>query len=441
MNKTYAIINYGCQMNESDSEHYAGQLLDLGYKASEDYEHADVVVINTCCVRENAEKKILGKVGEMKRLKRENPDMVLCVAGCMAQEWGKDLQKKYPQVDLVLGTAHVNNFSSILQNHLAGHGSAESVYDDLAIMPREFEGSFVRKSSFAAWVPIMYGCNNFCTYCIVPYVRGRERSRGAEAICHEIEKAVALGYKEFTLLGQNVNSYGKDRGEEEGFSKLLKLVDAIPGVERIRYMTSHPRDMSEAVVRTIAESQHICKNFHIPVQSGSSRIMKAMNRGYDRERYLKLVDTIRRFVPDAVITTDLIVGFPGETEKDFEDTLDLLRTVEYDDAFTFIYSPRKGTPAASFEAQVPDEVKHERLDRLMALQNEICLERNKRLVGKTLAVMVEGPSKSNPAMLSGRTDGNDLVLWPKIRDHAPGDLVNVKMERAQTWLIRGKEEA
>lgn len=441
MKKTYAIINYGCQMNESDSEHYAGQLLDLGYEASADYEHADVVVINTCCVRENAEKKILGKIGEMKRLKRENPDMVLCVAGCMAQEWGKDLQKKYPQVDLVLGTAHVNNFSSILQNHLAGHGRAESVYDDLTIMPQEFEGSFVRKSSFAAWVPIMYGCNNFCTYCIVPYVRGQERSRSAEAICHEIEKAVALGYKEFTLLGQNVNSYGKDRGEEEGFSKLLELVDAIPGVERIRYMTSHPRDMSEAVVRTIAESQHICKNFHIPVQSGSSRIMKAMNRGYDRERYLKLVETIRRCVPDAVITTDLIVGFPGETEKDFEETLDLLRTVEYDDAFTFIYSPRKGTPAAGFGAQVPDAVKHERLDRLMALQNEICLKRNKRLVGRTLAVMVEGPSKSNPAMLSGRTDGNDLVLWPKIRDHAPGDLVNVKMERAQTWLIRGKEEA
>ena len=441
MKKTYAIINYGCQMNESDSEHYAGQLLDLGYEASADYEHADVVVINTCCVRENAEKKILGKIGEMKRLKRENPDMVLCVAGCMAQEWGKDLQKKYPQVDLVLGTAHVNNFSSILQNHLAGHGRAESVYDDLTIMPQEFEGSFVRKSSFAAWVPIMYGCNNFCTYCIVPYVRGRERSRSAEAICHEIEKAVALGYKEFTLLGQNVNSYGKDRGEEEGFSKLLELVDAIPGVERIRYMTSHPRDMSEAVVRTIAESQHICKNFHIPVQSGSSRIMKAMNRGYDRERYLKLVETIRRCVADAVITTDLIVGFPGETEKDFEETLDLLRTVEYDDAFTFIYSPRKGTPAAGFGAQVPDAVKHERLDRLMALQNEICLKRNKRLVGRTLAVMVEGPSKSNPAMLSGRTDGNDLVLWPKIRDHAPGDLVNVKMERAQTWLIRGKEEA
>ena len=441
MKKTYAIINYGCQMNESDSEHYAGQLLDLGYEASADYEHADVVVINKCCVRENAEKKILGKIGEMKRLKRENPDMVLCVAGCMAQEWGKDLQKKYPQVDLVLGTAHVNNFSSILQNHLAGHGRAESVYDDLTIMPQEFEGSFVRKNSFAAWVPIMYGCNNFCTYCIVPYVRGRERSRSAEAICHEIEKAVALGYKEFTLLGQNVNSYGKDRGEEEGFSKLLELVDAIPGVERIRYMTSHPRDMSEAVVRTIAESQHICKNFHIPVQSGSSRIMKAMNRGYDRERYLKLVETIRRCVPDAVITTDLIVGFPGETEKDFEETLDLLRTVEYDDAFTFIYSPRKGTPAAGFGAQVPDAVKHERLDRLMALQNEICLKRNKRLVGRTLAVMVEGPSKSNPAMLSGRTDGNDLVLWPKIRDHAPGDLVNVKMERAQTWLIRGKEEA
>ena len=441
MKKTYAIINYGCQMNESDSEHYAGQLLDLGYEASADYEHADVVVINTCCVRENAEKKILGKIGEMKRLKRENPDMVLCVAGCMAQEWGKDLQKKYPQVDLVLGTAHVNNFSSILQNHLAGHGRAESVYDDLTIMPQEFEGSFVRKSSFAAWVPIMYGCNNFCTYCIVPYVRGRERSRKPEDIIKEIEKLAADGVTEVMLLGQNVNSYGKNLETPMTFAELLREVEKIDGIRRIRFMTSHPKDLSDELIQVMKESRKICRHLHLPLQSGSSRIMKAMNRGYDRERYLKLVETIRRCVPDAVITTDLIVGFPGETEKDFEETLDLLRTVEYDDAFTFIYSPRKGTPAAGFGAQVPDAVKHERLDRLMALQNEICLKRNKRLVGRTLAVMVEGPSKSNPAMLSGRTDGNDLVLWPKIRDHAPGDLVNVKMERAQTWLIRGKEEA
>ena len=438
MKKTYAIINYGCQMNESDSEHYAGQLLDLGYEASADYEHADVVVINTCCVRENAEKKILGKIGEMKRLKRENPDMVLCVAGCMAQEWGKDLQKKYPQVDLVLGTAHVNNFSSILQNHLAGHGRAESVYDDLAIMPQEFEGSFVRKSSFAAWVPIMYGCNNFCTYCIVPYVRGRERSRSAEAICHEIEKAVALGYKEFTLLGQNVNSYGKDRGEEEGFSKLLELVDAIPGVERIRYMTSHPRDMSEAVVRTIAESQHICKNFHIPVQSGSSRIMKAMNRGYDRERYLKLVETIRRCVPDAVITTDLIVGFPGETEKDFEETLDLLRTVEYDDAFTFIYSPREGTPAASMADNVELAVKQRRLQELNERWNLYAREKNEEYLGSVVKVLVDGASKKNPEVFSGYTETNKLVNFRRTTAQS-GDIVSVKITACKTFSLDGEQ--
>lgn len=440
MKKTYAILNYGCQMNESDAEHYAGQLLDLGYEATEDYLNADVVLINTCCVRENAEKKILGKIGEMKQAKRKHPDMVLCVTGCMAQEWGKALQKKYPQVDLLLGTAHVNNFSAILQSHLAGRDPQKGVYDDLTIMPREFEGSFVRKSSFSAWVPIMYGCNNFCTYCIVPYVRGRERSRDSEAICNEIRKAVSLGYKEFTLLGQNVNSYGKDRGEREGFSELLKKVDAIEGVERIRYMTSHPRDMSETVVRTIAESRHICKNFHIPVQSGSSRIMKAMNRGYDREKYLDLVRTIRRYVPDAVITTDLIVGFPGETEADFEETLSLLQEVGYDDAFTFIYSKRSGTPAAAMADQVPEEVKKDRLNRLMAVQNHCSLDRNKRLVGKVLPVMVEGRSKHNEAMWSGRTDGNNLVLWPvSDKMYQPGDTVKVRLEVAQTWLLRGKE--
>lgn len=435
------VRSYGCQQNVNDGEKIRGVLMDIGFGVCDSVEQADLILFNTCAVREHAEQRVFGNVGALKKLKEKNPRLIIGVCGCMAQQKHivDKLRASYPYVDLVFGVDGIDRLPAMLVERLhRGKRYLETPAERNAVVE---ELPIRRDSGFRAWLPIMYGCDNFCTYCIVPYVRGRERSRGAEAICHEIEKAVALGYKEFTLLGQNVNSYGKDRGEEEGFSKLLKLVDAIPGVERIRYMTSHPRDMSEAVVRTIAESQHICKNFHIPVQSGSSRIMKAMNRGYDRERYLKLVETIRRFVPDAVITTDLIVGFPGETEKDFEDTLDLLRTVEYDDAFTFIYSPRKGTPAASFEAQVPDEVKHERLDRLMALQNEICLERNKRLVGKTLAVMVEGPSKSNPAMLSGRTDGNDLVLWPKIRDHAPGDLVNVKMERAQTWLIRGKEEA
>ena len=440
MTRYYHILNYGCQMNESDAEHYAGQLLDLGYTYTPDYHEADVIIINTCCVRESAEKKILGKIGEMKQVKRNHPGSVLCVTGCMAQEWGREMLKKYPQVDLLLGTAHVNSFSSILQNYLSSHDS-QGLFDDLTVMPQEFEGSFVRKSSFAAWVPIMYGCNNFCTYCIVPYVRGRERSREPEAICREIRRAVSLGYREFTLLGQNVNSYGKDRGEKEGFAHLLELVDAIPGVERIRYMTSHPRDMSEEVVRTIAQSRHVCRHFHIPVQSGSSRIMKAMNRGYDREKYLDLVRTIRTYVPDAVLSTDLIVGFPGETEEDFEDTLSLVREVCFDDAFTFIYSRRSGTPAAKMPDQVPDDVKKERLDRLMEVQNACSLERNKRLVGRTLPVMVEGPSRSNPEVMSGRTDGNNLVLWPKGEtEPAPGSIVPVRIERAQTWLLKGRVE-
>jgi len=304
--------------------------------------------------------------------------------------------------------------------------------------PDEFEGHFVRKSSFSAWVPIMYGCNNFCTYCIVPYVRGRERSRSKESILAEITKAVAEGYKEFTLLGQNVNSYGKDLGLTYAFSDLLRAVDAIPGVERIRYMTSHPRDMQEDLIKTVAESKHICKHFHIPVQSGSTRIIKAMNRSISREAYLKLVKLIRSYVPDAVITTDLIVGFPGETEEDFQDTLKLLEEVDYDVAYTFIYSKRSGTPAASMPDQVPVAVKKERLRKLMDVQNVHSLGRNKRLVGKTLEVLVEGPSHNNPQVCSGRTDGNKLVLWPLgNKQYEIGSKVKVHIDRAQTWLLKG----
>ncbi|WP_279002144.1 tRNA (N6-isopentenyl adenosine(37)-C2)-methylthiotransferase MiaB, partial [Acidaminococcus fermentans] len=288
-------------------------------------------------------------------------------------------------------------------------------------------------------VSIMYGCNNFCTYCIVPYVRGRERSRSAEAICEEIRKAVDQGYREFTLLGQNVNSYGKDRGDKDAFAALLRQVDAIPGVERVRYMTSHPRDMSEELIRTVAESKHVCKHFHIPVQSGSTRIMQAMNRGYTRESYLHLVDTIRKYVPEAVLTTDIIVGFPGETEEDFQETLSLFDRVSYDAAYTFIYSKRSGTPAAAMEAQVPEAVKKDRLNRLMELQNRHSLKHNQKLVGRTLPVMVEGLSHNNSKMWSGRTDGNKLVLWPVgERFFNPGDLVPVTIETAQTWLLKGR---
>ena len=318
-------------MNESDTEHYAGQLEELGYKANADFHDADVIIVNTCCVRESAEKKIAGKIGELKAVKTKNPDVVICVAGCMAQKDGEKLIKKHPQVDLLLGTAYVNDFKQLLTNYLADRKSKKGrVYTDLTIHPNEFEGRLVRQSPFHAWIPIMYGCNNFCTYCIVPYVRGRERSRSVEHIVAEIEAAVKEGYKEFTLLGQNVNSFGKDLGEKDAFAKLLRTVNAIPGVERLHYMTSHPRDMSEEVIKAVAECEHLCESFHVPFQSGSTEILRRMNRGYSREKYLELIKLIRSYVPDAVITTDIIVGFPGETEDDFQDTLDLVKEVGFD---------------------------------------------------------------------------------------------------------------
>lgn len=439
MSKTYHIINYGCQMNESDSEHFAGQLADLGYEYTTDFHNADVIVVNTCCVRESAEKRILGKIGELKRVKENHPGQVICVAGCMAQKGGDKLIKKYPQIDLLLGTSFVNNFSAIFQNYMANKKSAR-IFDELkSSKDDEFSGSFVRKSSFAAWIPIMYGCNNFCTYCIVPYVRGRERSRSMDSIVNEIKKAVDEGYKEFTLLGQNVNSYGKELGKGNTFADLLKRVDEIPGVERIRYMTSHPRDMKEDVIRAIADSKHICKNFHIPAQSGSSKILKAMNRGYTREDYLSLVQMIRKYVPEAAITTDIIVGFPGETEKDFNDTLTLMQEVEYDAAYTFIYSKRSGTPAVNFEGQVSLSEKHARLNKLMEVQNINSLKQNKKLVGKTVEVLVEGPSQSNDKIFSGRTGTNKLVLWPiEDKEFKVGQKVKIEILAAQTWLMKGK---
>lgn len=434
--KTYSLINYGCQMNESDTEHYAGQLEEMGYVPAEDFHTADVIIVNTCCVRESAEKKIAGKIGELKAVKAKNPEVVICVAGCMAQKDGEKLVKKHPQVDLLLGTAYVNDFKSILLDYLADRKGA--AYTDLTIHQSEFEGRMVRQSPFAAWIPIMYGCNNFCTYCIVPYVRGRERSRSVENILAEVKAAVAEGYKEFTLLGQNVNSYGKDFGEKDAFAKLLRQVAAVPGVERLHYMTSHPRDMSEEVIKAVAECPAICESFHVPFQAGSNRILKAMNRGYTREKYLELIKLIRSYVPNAVITTDIIVGFPGETEEDFAETLSLVEEVGFDSAFTFIYSKRSGTPAAKMEEQVPLPVKKERLNRLMALQNENSLKNHQRLVGQVVEVLAEGPSKQ-PSVWTGRSRTGVLVLWPaEGKAYAAGEKLYVEVETAQTWLVKGK---
>lgn len=434
--KTYYIFNYGCQMNASDTEHYAGQLEELGYMLADDFHTADVIIVNTCCVRESAEKKIAGKIGELKNVKTKNPEIVICVAGCMAQKDGEKLLKKHPQVDLLLGTAYVNDFKNILTDYLADRKGA--LYTDLTIHQSEFEGKMVRQSPFSAWIPIMYGCNNFCTYCIVPYVRGRERSRAIENIVAEIEQAVKEGYKEFTLLGQNVNSYGKDFGEKDAFAKLLRRVNAIEGVERVRYMTSHPRDMDEEVIKAVAECEHVCENFHVPFQAGSDEILRQMNRGYTREKYLELIKMIRSYIPDAAITTDIIVGFPGESEQDFEDTLALVQEVGFDAAFTFIYSKRSGTPAAKMEGQVPLDVKKDRLNRLMAVQNLSSLHRNEEMLGKIVEVLAEGPSR-NPAVWTGRTRTNKLVLWPvEGKGYQPGDKVMVKVDTAQTWLVKGK---
>lgn len=434
--KTYYIFNYGCQMNASDTEHYAGQLEELGYMPAEDFHAADVIIVNTCCVRESAEKKIAGKIGELKNVKTKNPEVVICVAGCMAQKDGEKLLKKHPQVDLLLGTAYVNDFKNILTDYLADRKGA--LYTDLTIHQSEFEGKMVRQSPFSAWIPIMYGCNNFCTYCIVPYVRGRERSRAIENIVAEIEQAVKEGYKEFTLLGQNVNSYGKDFGEKDAFAKLLRRVNEIEGVERVRYMTSHPRDMNEEVIKAVAECEHVCENFHVPFQAGSDEILRKMNRGYTREKYLELIKMIRSCVPDAAITTDIIVGFPGETEQDFEDTLALVQEVGFDAAFTFIYSKRSGTPAAKMEGQVPLDIKKNRLNRLMEVQNLSSLRRNEEMLGKVVEVLAEGPSR-NPAVWTGRTRTNKIVLWPvEGKVYQPGDKVMVKVDTAQTWLVKGK---
>ena len=434
--KTYCLINYGCQMNESDTEHYAGQLEELGYKAVSDYHGADVILVNTCCVRESAEKKIAGKIGELKAEKKRNPEGVICVAGCMAQKDGEKLQKKHPQVDLLLGTAYVNDFKQLLLDFLADRKGI--AYTDLTIHQSEFEGHRVRQSSFAAWIPIMYGCNNFCTYCIVPYVRGRERSRSIENIVEEIEAAVKEGYKEFTLLGQNVNSYGKDLGDKEAFAKLLRRVNEIPGVERIHYMTSHPRDMSEEVIKAVAECEHVCENFHVPFQAGSSEILRRMNRGYTKEKYLELIKLIRKYVPDAAITTDIIVGFPGETEEDFAETLDVVEQVGFTSAFTFIYSKRSGTPAAKMDNQVPLPVKKERLNRLMALQNAKSVACHEQLIGKTVEVLAEGPSKQADVW-TGRSRTGVLVLWPvEGKAYTVGQKVNVLIDTAQTWLVKGK---
>lgn len=433
--KYVKFLTYGCQMNFSDAERMEGELMKIGYLPTEAITQADLIIINTCCVRETAEDKVYGKIGEIKGLKRKKPELLFGITGCMAQKEGERLIKRAPHIDFVLGNNKVHEIVNTVRKLEAA--GVKRVVDTKIIESEMPENVAVhRKTPLSAWIPIMYGCNNFCTYCIVPYVRGRERSRMPEEIVREVQDAAAHGSREITLLGQNVNSYGRDNGKA-GFAELLSMVDKVEGIRRIRYMTSHPKDLSDEVIEVIKNSRHICRHFHLPVQHGSNRILQAMNRVYTVEDYRELVRKIRAAAPDSSLTTDLIVGFPGETEEDFQQLLDFLAEIRYDQAYTFIYSRRSGTPAAEMENQVDDRCKHERLNRLMELQNKISLEINQKLTGKTMEVMVEGPSQTDASVWTGRTDTNKIVLWRHRGSEQPGDLAQVKITAAQTWLLKG----
>ncbi len=433
----YHIINYGCQMNESDSEHFAGQLQKINYVPTQELPQADVIIINTCCVRESAEKKIYGKIGELKRLKTNRPEIVICIAGCLAQKEGAKLIQKYPHIDLILGTHNITRLTELIQAVQTQHQRQIAIEEDTAVI---FDNQVARNNSISAWIPIMYGCNNYCSYCIVPYVRGRERSRPLQEIISEIKQLSQLGYKEVTLLGQNVNSYGKDLPTPIDFADLLTAID-FEAIERIRYMTSHPRDMNEKIIQTIAQGRKICEHFHLPIQAGSDEILQKMNRGYSVQYYKELISMVRQYVPQTSITTDIIVGFPGETDEMFNDTLALVEHIRFDAAYTFLYSPRSGTPAAMLPDQVPLLTKKNRLQQLMDVQNSISLEINKTLVGQTLEVLVEGSSKNDDSKLTGRTRTNKIVIWdnPHPDKINSGQLVNVEINSAQTWLLKGRE--
>ena len=398
---TCCINTFGCQMNARDSEKLLGILEAIGYVAS-DTEEADFVLYNTCTVRENANLRVYGRLGQLGARKKKHPHMMIALCGCMMQEKEvvEKIRKSYRYVDLIFGTHNIFKLAELLYECLSGRKRVFDVWEKTDQIIEDLPSD--RKFGFKAGVNIMFGCNNFCSYCIVPYVRGRERSRKPEDIVAEVKKLASEGVVEVMLLGQNVNSYGKNLENPISFAKLLTMVEEVEGIERIRFMTSHPKDLSDELIEVMAHSKKICKHLHLPVQSGSSRILKLMNRKYTKEHYLELVDKIRTAVPDIAITTDIIVGFPGETEEDFQETLDVVRKAKYDSAFTFIYSKRSGTPAAKMPDQVPDDVVHERFDRLLKVVNEAAKEQNGKLTGNTELVLVEEIDEKDDTMVTGR---------------------------------------
>ena len=430
-----AIQTFGCQMNARDSEKLLGILEKVGYVEGTDEETADFVIYNTCTVRENANLRVYGRLGQLGAMKKKNPHKMIALCGCMMQEPEviEKLKKSYRFVDLIFGTHNIYKFAELLTSAMQSDRTVIDIWKDTDKIVEDLPVE--RKYPFKSGVNIMFGCNNFCSYCIVPYVRGRERSREPEAIVKEIEALVADGVTEVMLLGQNVNSYGKTLENPVTFAQLLEMVEAIPGLRRIRFMTSHPKDLSDELIQYMGRSKKVCHHLHLPMQSGSSRILKVMNRRYDKEKYLGLVEKIRKAVPDISLTTDIIVGFPGETEEDFRDTLDVVDKCDFDTAFTFIYSKRSGTPAAKMENQIPEDVVKDRFDRLLSLVQEKGRQASSRFQGTVQEILVEEESKEK-GIYTGRTEYNLLVHFPGCRDLL-GKYVKVRLDTCKGFYYFG----
>lgn len=423
-------------MNEHDSERIRYILENLGYERTEDLEESDFIIYNTCLVRENAELKVYGQLGALKRLKRENPDMIIAVCGCMMQTGdARDvIREKYRHVDIIFGTKNISMLPNLIDRHL---NTGKMVVDISETDLIDEIPNLNRDHDFIGYVNIMTGCNNFCTYCIVPYARGREVSRSPESILEEVKILADKGYKEVTLLGQNVNSYGKSLATPCSFPDLLRMINKVDGIERIRFLTSHPKDLSDDLIEAMAECDKVCENLHLPFQAGSDRVLKAMNRKYTQEDYLNLVKKLKSRIPNITLSTDIIVGFPGETEEDFEETLKVVREVRYDQGFTFIYSKREGTKAATMDEQIPRDISQKRFDRLIEEMYQIFYENNEKMLGETVEVLVEGPSKNNEDILTGRTRGYKLVHFEGPKDLI-GKLVQVKINSHNSFSLSGE---
>ena len=432
----YSILTMGCQLNENDSEKIAGMLTKMGYSEIDDYKKADLVVFNTCCVRENAEERLFGKLGEIKKIK-ESKNLILAIGGCMMQEKNmlEKIKKSYPFVNVIFGTHTMQNLPEDIYNAIVKN---EKVKDVIDIDGEIYEGLPIKRNSkYRASVTIMYGCNNFCSYCIVPYVRGRERSRKPERILEEVEELAKEGYKEITLLGQNVNSY-KGNEKIKNFAELLNAVCKIEGIERVNFISPHPKDFTDDVINAIANNSKISRIIHLPLQSGNTKVLNEMNRKYTKEQYLNLAEKIKNKVEGVVLSTDIIVGFPGETEEEFEDTLDVVKKVNFEQIFMFIYSKREGTVAAKREDQVPEEIKHKRFEKLKELYESRVDENNEKYINTIQKLLIEDKSKNNDKMFEGRTQTNKVVIFEPNDTNEIGDIVSVKITEAHKWYLKGE---